>query len=280
MRREKFESRKINIEESINLEYYYGDTLNDGRKIVKRIDALQYHYFAQDYNILDTAQMVVLVTLTHRGLKNYIGFVCLNSPTLDKTLRNKFFGKRFLRNLYSMYDGLKILNMSRIVFLPSYRGLGISKKVQDSIIQTLFTNTLPDFTDVVYIELSSIMLHQMDFASKFFNKTFFNSKDVLSAEDFEKLYELENNELAKGYKAGTSIKSQTVFTFNMNYFFLLQEYYQKFYNVTLTEADRDTLLNDVTDFTIDGDEPIIFKNLTSRTSTSNNSDYSPLRAVA
>jgi len=134
---------RIDLKEKIKLEYYYGDNKKIGETIIEKNDMLQYHYFSQEYNIIKSSQMLCLITLEHHGIKTYIGFIALGPPTLNKKFRNMFFGKNYLKKLYEIkkthkeYNDIKILNISRIVFIPSFRGIGVAKYVQDKITEEL-----------------------------------------------------------------------------------------------------------------------------------------------
>jgi len=236
---------KIDLMQSIDIEYYYNENKKIGYDIVKRNDFLQYHYFSQDYKVLETSQVICLITITYNGLKEYIGFISLNSPSLDKKFRNQFFGNRFFIKIYKMYKDIKLLNISRIVVLPSYRGLGLTKKLQKRISDDLFSNALENFTDVLYIEINSIMLHNFDFVDDSFNKTFLNLKNTLSIEDYFEFFKGKNDKNAQGYKEGTSLISNIAFRFNEKYLYVLREYVEKYLYVKVKDKDVKLLLNEV-----------------------------------
>jgi len=255
-------SLRIDLMDNINIEYYYGETKKRGVEIVKNNDMLQYHYFAQDYGQVERASMICMVTITTNGLKEYIGFVSLNSPTLDKIFRNQFFGKTFFRNMYKLYKGMKFLTMSRIVTLPSFRSLGITKKLQDKISDDLFSNSIPNFTDVIYIEVSSVLLHNFNFSGTKFNQTFINLKDTLTKEDYDILFKGNNQVNTRGYKKGATKVANTVFRYNEKYYFVLKEYIEKTFKVSVTEEDKNVLLREVNNIDFRGiKEPLILLNL-------------------
>jgi len=241
--------KKVDMMEKINIEYYYGDSKEQGVKIIKNNDMLQYHYFAQDYKVLDTSSLICLITLEHNGLKEYIGFVSLNSPTINKKYRNQFFGSKFFEKMFSLYKDIKLLNMSRRVLLPSYRGIGLTKKLQNKIVTDLFNNSLPDFTDVLYVESNSILLHTMDFVDDSFNKTFLKLKDVFTEDEYKQYFKTpaptEVN--TTGYKEGATVVANTAFRFNEHYMYVLEEYLNKFYNIKLDDNQKKLLLGEATE---------------------------------
>lgn len=253
----------IDIKEKIKLEYYYGDNKHIGEKIIKNNDMLQYHYFSQEYNVVKTSQILCIITLEHHNIKTYIGFIALNPPTLNKTYRNMYYGKNFLKKIYEIrkenkkYSEVKILNISRLVFIPSFRGLGVAKYVQDTMMDDMFNNRIEAFEDVVYLEISSLMLHTFDFSGDRFNKTFLNLKKIYDKEkyfDFFKPLDLKDKSGVKGFKEDTSYIANTAFRFNENYRELFEIYLKDYFDIEITDEQWEKLFDVVEDVFLDDEK--------------------------
>jgi hypothetical protein len=135
--------QKIDFKNQMNLEFYHNfdetefpqknGPKSEGYNIIKNNDFLQFHYFAQEYSVVKSASILVLISITQNNIKHYIGFVALGTFTLDKQIRNQLLGARFFPHIYHIkntverFKNLKAFNIQRIVFLPSFRGLGINK---------------------------------------------------------------------------------------------------------------------------------------------------------
>lgn len=240
---------KINITDKIKVEYYYGKDKHIAEDIIQNNDMLQYHYFSQDYKIVKSSQIICIIVLEHNNIKTYIGFISLNPPTINKSLRNSFWGKNFLLKLYDIrktVDGLgdaTILSMSRIVFIPSFRGIGIGKYVQDKIIDDLFNNRVDGFDiPTLFIEVSSILLHTMDFTGNNYNKTFINLKNILNEDDYFSFFDTDERRKKGGFNTpkgskDTTVMANTAFKFNTNYSNVLKIYCKKYYGVDISDED-------------------------------------------
>jgi len=223
---------KFDFKNEVKLELYYGDDKLEGFNIIKNSDMMAFHYFGQEYKVVKTSSILALVYIYHNGIKNYIGFFGIAQPTLAKVIRRQILGPDFLLNMFKYkrsdenLTNMKILNLSRIVMLPSYRGIGVTKHLQIELLEKV--GLIDD--DILYIEISSAMLHSFDFLDAKWNKTmigadlsFFGSNNGGGA-------------TAKGFKGESKIVATTgtyLFLNDKNKL-LLQRYYKAFYDVEFT----------------------------------------------
>jgi len=162
--------KEINFKELVNIEIYTdrnvekNGTKKEGFNIIKNNDMMQYHYFGQEYNAIKSSTYLVVFNIINNDIKHYIGFISLTTPTLNKTLRNMYFCSNLLPNLYKK-DKFQLYVISRMVILPSFRGMGLSKFLIDKM-----SERIKNYID--YIEISSIILNTIDFMPDSFNKTF------------------------------------------------------------------------------------------------------------
>jgi hypothetical protein len=239
---------KIDFKNQMNLEYYHNfdesefsqkdGPKSEGYNIIKNNDFLQYHYFSQEYNVVKSASILVLVSIIQNNIKHYIGFVALGTFTLDKQIRNQLLGPRFFPHIYHIkntidkFKNLKAFNILRIVFLPSFRGLGLNKEVQNRIIDFLSQNP-----NVFYLEISSQMLNNFDFLTDRFNKTFLNcSLDHFLPPKLSK----KGASGAKGYKGDSKYIATTatyIFRNELNDL-LLKILYKKWYNILIDDFSK------------------------------------------
>jgi hypothetical protein len=243
--------QKIDFKNQMNLEFYHNfdetefsqkdGPKSEGYNIIKNNDMLQYHYFSQEYNVVKSASILVLISITQNNIKHYIGFVALGTFTLDKKIRNQLLGPRFFPHIYHIkntidkFKNLKAFNILRIVFLPSFRGLGLNKEVQNRIIDFLGQNP-----DVFYLEISSQMLNNFDFLTNRFNKTFLNcSLDHFMPPKLSKK-SLEFQKKAKGYKGDSKyIATTATYIFrNETNDLLLKILYKKWYNILIDDFSK------------------------------------------
>ena len=251
---------KIDFKNMMNLEFYHNfdntefpqkdGPKSEGFNIIKNNDMLQYHYFAQEYSVVKSASILVLVSITQNNIKHYIGFVALGTFTLDKKIRNQLLGPRFFPHIYHIkntiekFKNLKAFNILRIVFLPSFRGLGLNKEVQNRIIDFLGQNP-----NVFYLEISSQMLNNFDFLTDRFNKTFLNCSldhflppklSKKGASGVSGASGISGVSGAKGYKGDSKYIATTavyIFRNDLNDL-LLKILYKKWYNITLENLSK------------------------------------------
>ena len=239
---------KMNFKDMMNLEFYHNfeefefpqkdGPKTEGFNIIKNNDFLQFHYFAQEYNVVKSASILALVSITQNNIKHYIGFVALGTFTLDKQIRNQLLGPRFFPHIYHIknniekFENLKAFNILRIVFLPSFRGLGLNKEVQNRIIDFLGHNP-----NVFYLEISSQMLNNFDFLTDRFNKTFLNcSLDHFLPPKLSK----KGASGAKGYKGDSKYIATTavhIFRNEINDL-LLKLLYKKWYDIKIEDLSK------------------------------------------
>jgi len=190
--------KEINFKELVNIEIYSDrDIKKDGSRlegfnIIKNNDMMQYHYFGQEYDIVQASPYLAVFNIVRNGIKHYIGFIALRTPSLNKTLRNMYFCPNFLSNLYKK-DKYELYVIARMVILPSFRGMGLAKFLIDKL-----SDTIKDYID--YIEISSILLNTVDFIPNSFNKTFLK----LEKNKRRKLFDIlkKQSGKAKGFKEG------------------------------------------------------------------------------
>jgi len=223
---------KFDFKSEVKLELYYGDDKMEGFNIIKNSDMMAFHYFGQEYNVVKTSSILALVYIFHNGIKNYIGFFGIAQPTLAKVIRRQILGPDFLLNIFKYkrsdkkLENMKILNLSRIVMLPSYRGIGVTKHLQIELLEKV--GLIDD--DILYVEISSAMLHSFDFLDAKWNKTMIGADLSFFA---------SNNgggTSAKGFKGDSKIVATTATYLFLNDHnkALLQRYYKAFYDIEFT----------------------------------------------
>ena len=192
---------EINFKELVNIEIYTDrnvekdGTKKEGFNIIKNNDMMQYHYFGQEYNVIKSSSYLVVFNIINNNIKHYIGFISLSTPSSNKTLRNMYFCPNILPNLYKK-DKFQLYAITRMVILPSFRGMGLSKFVIDKM-----TERIKDYID--YIEISSIILNTIDFIPNSYNKTFIKLDKHKRDKFFPSL--LKNKfESTKGAKSGVT----------------------------------------------------------------------------
>jgi len=246
--KENEDIKKINFNDEINIEYYFGKNKREGYNIIRNNDMMQYHYFSQEYNVIKGASILCLLYVKHNNIKNYIGFISFNSPTLNKTLRNAWFGTNFLKKMFKQKtkeNDLKFYTISRMVFIPSFRGIGSTKYIQDKIVDYLFQN--PDnhkeLDKIAYIEIYSAMLHNFDFSGNTFNKFFLKLKNTLTETQttkyFESLVKPGSDCQIRGFKGHSKMIANIAFKFNKNYHLCLEKYFLDYYDVSIDESIYD-----------------------------------------
>jgi len=232
--------KEVNFKELVNIEIYTDrDVEKDGTKmegfnIIKNNDMMQYHYFGQEYEMVKFSPYLVIFNIIKNNIKHYIGFIALKPPSLNKTLRNMYFCPNLLPNLYKK-DKFQLYVIIRMVILPSFRGMGLSKFLIDKM-----TEKIKCFID--YVEISSILLNTINFIPDSYNKTFLKLDKHTRDEFF--LYLLkEQGGKAKGTKQGVKILANYAFkVLNKEKFKTLYlEMLKEFYNI----KDVDLNLNDI-----------------------------------
>lgn len=217
---------KYNFKTNVKIECYDLSNKKEAINIIRNNDFLQYHYFSQDYGPVKAASYIYLFYLTYNNIKMYVGFASIAAPTLAKKLRRRYFGKAFLETVYDKSkkeNGFikdKTYVMSRIVLLPSYRGLGLSRYLLEHITKDMSTKSF-------YFEMLSNMFHNYYFAGYEFNTTFIDTKKYLSKEEYNDYFLAEGttkdlsgkSQGPKGFKGDTKYLANLVFNFNKNDFF-------------------------------------------------------------
>ena len=232
-------------------------------KIIEKSDLLQYHYFSQEYNVVRGASQIFLIYLMSKSIKHLIGFVSIAQPTITKKVRNIMYGKNFLDHIFHIkntnpkFQDIKFFNLSRMVILPSFRGIGISKFLQDEILQMMKENNPGHFS----LEFTSNMFHTIDFASNKFNKTTMKIDPKRFPEVFAGSAGSaeEKSKNIKGYKGETKYIGVVI-----NYFFdtdltleLFQEYFMMFYGINLSKEQIRNTMNKTIDITEYGSDELL-----------------------
>ena len=164
-------SHRKNIRNEIKLEIELFTTLDKKSKKkafgkITDLDMLSFHYFSQEYEAVKSSYMIVMLYVNYNKRRYLTGFMSLHVSSMNKILRNVFFGSEFFgkfRNfVLSKYKiPLKFLTISRFVMFPQFRGIGLAREFVD-----LLTNKLENFEDVFMIEIYSSMLYNFDFMPK------------------------------------------------------------------------------------------------------------------
>jgi len=236
---------KFDFKKETSIEFYSAKNKTEKNKainIIKNNDMLQYHYFAQEYNVVKAASYIALLSIKHNGIKLYIGFISVSSPTRDKMLRSAYFGTKLLQHSYDDPEDLKSYVMARVVLLPSYRGLGLASYFIDEVVK--FMKNTPNF---MYMEMVSNMLHNYNFSGKEYNQTFIDMKYILSDEQYNRyfasmLFDENGNKKdnfkdkqneCKGYKGFSKLIGNLVFVFNENKYDFLIDLYKRLYDIEI-----------------------------------------------
>ena len=160
-----------NIRNEIKLETELFTTLDKKAKRkafekIENLDILSLHYFSQEYEAVKSSYMIIMLYINYGKRRYLAGFMSLHVSSMNKILRNVFFGseffgkfRNFVLNKYKI--PLKFLTISRFVMFPQFRGIGLAKEFVD-----LLTNKLENFEDVFMIEIYSSMLYNFDFMPK------------------------------------------------------------------------------------------------------------------
>jgi len=230
------EIEKYDFKKNVFFECYSSAINGEKEKainIIKNQDFLQYHYFAQDYAAVKSASYIIFMCIKYNDIKTYVGFLSIASPTLNKILRNRYFGKTFLKKYYS-HDKRSFYNITRVVLLPSYRGLSLGKYFVDYTLTTVMEEK-----NINFLEMSSNMLHTYDFSGNIFNKFFIDSKNILNKTQYEYLFKgqkgtmEEKKKRIKGYKGESKLIANYVFHFNPKLSDFFVSFYKKEYGVNI-----------------------------------------------
>jgi hypothetical protein len=245
---------RMNFLEMAKVEFFhdYDNLPSDGTKsegfnIIRNLDFMGFHYFGQEMDVVKRASFYAIVSITQNGIKHFIGFVGVSTPTLDKIIRNQILGARFLPCFYQIkkenpeeFEEMRFWNLSRIVFLPSFRGLGLNKFAQQSVIDFLSKDP-----NMYMLEISSMMLHTFDFLPDSFNKSFISLKDMTYFDTGGKAAVT-----AKGYKANTSNIATTAthyFVENEKPLKTLQTYFKRTLGLDIELSDLKEIMNKTVD---------------------------------
>lgn len=239
---------KYSFINNLKIECYDINNKEKAINIIRNNDFLQYHYFSQDYGPVKSASYIYMFYLTYNNIKMYIGFASIAAPTLAKKLRRYYFGKQFLETIYAeskqQGDGKKINHktyvMSRIVLLPSYRGLGLSKYILEEITKDMRSKSF-------YFEMLSNMFHNYYFAGYEFNTIFIDTKKYLNKEEYNKYFAAEGDTKEKssksrgpkGFKGETKFLANLVFDFKKDNF--LHDIIQKKYNIDINWNNKEEI---------------------------------------
>lgn len=243
---------KVDFKELVEIEYYHATNPKEKQKalnIIKNNDFLQYHYFAQDYRVVKGASVLALMSIKYNNIKMYIGFASLNSLALNKTLRGRYYGSRLIEYSYFRPEKLNSYVISRVVLLPSYRGLGLAKFFVNNIAK--YIKKQPDF---FYLEIISNMFHNYYFAGDEFNSFFVDIKNTLSKENYDKyfasyMYDEDGNirgggdrlKFVVGVKGITKLIGNVAFIYNEKYNYILEEWYKGLYDIDIDFSINKTL---------------------------------------
>lgn len=208
--------QKYNFKDNVKIEMYDQKTKKKALNIIRNNDFLQYHYFSQQYDVVKGASYLYLFYIKYNGVKMYVGFASISQPTLNKTLRKRYFGKNFLPSLFMESSKLskdllyKTYVLSRIVLLPSYRGLGIARYLLENIVRDMRNKSY-------YFEMLSNMFHNYYFAGYEFNTIFIDMKKHLTFEEYQIYFEGkkydEYDNAPKGFKGNSKYIANMVFDF-------------------------------------------------------------------
>lgn len=160
-----------NIRDEIKLEIEMFNTLDKKSKRnafekIENLDILSYHYFSQEYEAVKFSYVICLLYINYNKRRYLAGFVSLHVSSMNKILRNIFFGSEFFGKFRKFVLGkynipLKFVTISRFVIFPQFRGIGLAREFVD-----LITKKLENFEDIFMIEIYSSMLYNFDFMPK------------------------------------------------------------------------------------------------------------------
>lgn len=211
---------KYDFKKNIQVEFFDLNQKQEALNIIRNNDFLQYHYFSQDYKAVKAASYIYLFYLTYNDIKMYIGFASIASPTLAKKLRRKYFGKQFFETIYSeskiQNKSVKTYVLSRLVLLPSYRGLGLSTFILEKITKDMRNKSF-------YFEMLSNMFHTFYFGGYEFNTIFIKSKNILSKDEYENYFS-GDSDITKSTKGLRGFKGETKFVANLVFDFKKDEF--------------------------------------------------------
>ncbi len=227
---------RFDFNEHIDMEVY---STKDGNKrqgynIVERNDMLQYHYFSQEYSVVKTASHIILLTITKGGIKQYIGFASFNTPALNQSLRSALYGREFYRFLLGQdFFDIPCIAISRLVILPSFRGLGLNKEFQKLMLNYFENN------NIFLVDIYSNLLHSMDFLSNRFNKSFFTLEKFQEIFDFIGFSNTKDNSgpIKKMIAKGMNQRGLGGIWINPNYNNILQRYYKEAYRLDISDKE-------------------------------------------
>lgn len=205
---------KYEFKNNVFMEKYDLKNKQIAMNIIKNNDFLQYHYFSQQYGVVQSSSFIYLFYIKFNNIKMYIGFASFNSPTLNKKLRNIYFGKHFLKTMFfenksenNLENNYKSFVLSRLVLLPSYRGLGLST----FLLESMTTNMRQHAS---YIEMFSNMFHNYYFAGYEFDTTFIKLKQMLTIDEYSQFFAgFKNPEKVRGFKGKSKYIANMVFDF-------------------------------------------------------------------
>jgi len=205
---------RINFTDLVDVEVYSPKNKVEKQRAINIIinnDFLQYHYFAQQSDIVRSASFIFLLYIRIRGIKTYIGFSSVNSGTISKLLRRRYFGNHFYRSLF--LKKLKAFTLTRIVLLPSYRGLGLGSYFIDNIV-----NHMKDKCQ--FFEIYSNMLHTFNFAGNELDSTFVSMRNELTPDEYKTYFGGlgKNTDFGgmKGFKGSSKFIANMAFWYNKN----------------------------------------------------------------
>jgi len=235
---------KYSFTKNVQIEFYDLSKKETALNIIRNNDFLQYHYFSQQYNIVKAASFIYLFYINYNGIKMYIGFASVAIPTLTKKIRRKYFGKNFLETVYSESKRLnkpesgKIYVLSRLVLLPSYRGLGLSRHLLEEITRDMRKHSF-------YFEMWSNMFHNYYFAGYEFNTLYIDCRKYLNEDEYQKFFTSDGGVIASGgkcFKGETKYIATVVFDFKKDDF--LKNIIKEKYGVDVDWSVKNTITKD------------------------------------
>jgi len=232
---------RLNFKDYANVTLYGRKVLpkQEGFNIIKNNDMLQYHYFSQEYSIIQISYLISILDININNIKYDIGFLSINTSILNKTLRRRYFGSNvyllllsFLKQNYGKKSNFCTIN--RTVMMPNFRGLGLAKYFQEESLRQLEETQ----DDICVLELYSSMLHNFNFMSPVFT----NFDNIIKTkEGFNKYFTVvdrcvtkESKKYIKSFKSNTikHLAGYAFYIFKSHYKYF-KSFYKELFNVDL-----------------------------------------------
>jgi len=158
--------KDIRDEITLEVEMYTTANKKDKRAVfatLEKLDVLQYHYFAQEYDALKACYITSLCYVKYRKHRYLAGVIAWHVSSMNKILRNVFFGSEmfghFRKYMIDTYNvKAKFITISRFVLFPQFRGIGMASKFVDMAVRQIEPQK-----DILMMEIYSSMLYNYDF---------------------------------------------------------------------------------------------------------------------